>query len=584
MKIKFSPLYRFVKFSSESGFSLMEVMLGGSLMAAVGLAGAYMMKQQKKAQQKIEHDISLANFHQGFVKTLSESHNCNATLNKFYNGPITASDLALVRTCTTASCLSLDYIKTNADSVVISTSYDPGPTAWIDNKEVWALRRLTILSTVTSTGNVPLRATYTLNPRLGSQTVVKDFFLIARFNLGGFKECLSGQESSMNNVQNDFCKSMNSNLKDEAGKMMKWNENTQSCEPVTAVNVQSCPQGQSVEIQKDGSVLCKAINTGFNGASGSASTCATGQIPKAVYNPTTKAFNMTCVGTATPTTCPGEQKIWIVGGNTCTGTIAAGNTITVVPADSPKTGSATYSCVSGAWQPQGTSTCTPAAPTCPPTVSWTANGNTCDANISGGANPTSVTDSTTPTIGDATFTCHSSGTWVVQGTPNCLLNCPAETKTWGSVGGVTCSAAISSGAFNTAEDTTLPTQGTANYTCTNLGWVLQAGSTCVSAGGPCSVFPEDITFGLMGCSCDYGGICTVASCIIADGSTYGYGTSPQCPVSGTTTTGGTTTGGTTTGGTTTTGGGAGALDPDCTLPFNPSNPDLKCYYSNGVRR
>jgi Tfp pilus assembly protein PilV len=303
MKIKFPPGHQLVKFLSQRGFSLMEVMLGGTLLVGVGLAGAYMMKQQKSSQQKINYDINLAQFHQGFVKTFNMSHNCNATLKRFYDQSIpTTNTLRPIYTCTTSACQNLTYVQDDAGSPVVSTSapFTPSASAWIDDQEIWALKRFSIRGgPYTETSNISLRVTYSLNPRLGTKNVTKEFFVNARFYNGGFKECLSGQESSMNNLQNDFCKSMNQALLDQgSGIVASWDEATQTC--VKKDNVKTCPTGETIKgVNPDGSVTCQPINSGFDGASGTQATCVAGQTPKAVFNPTTKAFNMVCDGTPT---------------------------------------------------------------------------------------------------------------------------------------------------------------------------------------------------------------------------------------------------------------------------------------------
>lgn len=297
---------------TQAGFSLVEVMVGGGLLAGVGLAGAYMMKQQRTAQKKVDSEQQLLAYHQGLIKTLNNSQNCNATFKTWYGAAIPApTDISAINKCgavngVAADCTATGNIKNDASAITAVTAVlTPGATAWTDNTETWYVDKITIQANpagganYNKTGAIPLRITYKMNPRLdANRTVLKDLYVNARFkNTGAFMECTNGQESSLNNLQNELCKTMNTNQISSAGAVVKWNEDTQKCDLVgsTASPLKSCPQGYVIEgVRSDGTVHCRSVSAGFTGASGTASptNCATGT--KTVFDTATNSFTVQC--------------------------------------------------------------------------------------------------------------------------------------------------------------------------------------------------------------------------------------------------------------------------------------------------
>lgn len=257
----------------QRGFSIMEVMVGGAILGGVVLAGARMFKDQKLAQRRVETDAALNTFHQSLVKIMHNANNCNATLSAYAgaSGGSWAAPTA-IKICTNCTSTSFDY---TASTPGMTTTTAASTGNWIDNTSTWMIDSMQIGSSETTlatgpsrTGRAVLRITYKLNPNLpggGGKRVSRDINLNLRFTQSGslFKECLSGNESSVNNLAYDMCRGMNQITSVGTGVLMQWDDASQSCQRVTGVK--DCPAGTYLEgVRSDGSVRCKAFSSGID--------------------------------------------------------------------------------------------------------------------------------------------------------------------------------------------------------------------------------------------------------------------------------------------------------------------------------
>lgn len=265
----------------QAGFSLTEVMVGGAILAGVGLAGARMFKDQKVAQVRVEQDASLTAFHNQFVKFLQNANNCNATLRDYYGSAGgTWSPPSGIYRCSGCTNATVNYDASGAS--IPNSSRElwmalPNPTSgtWIEDilgesgkgTKSWKVMGWT-LTTPAATGRATLRVTYKASEARGGRTLTKDVNLSLRFsqetNPPLFRECLSGLESSVNNLQNDICNGMTDQF-DSTGVIMRWNDATQECERIGSgsLKVKVCPAGTVVEgVRADGSVHCKSLVDG----------------------------------------------------------------------------------------------------------------------------------------------------------------------------------------------------------------------------------------------------------------------------------------------------------------------------------
>ncbi len=272
----------------KSGFSITEVMVGGAILAGVALGGARMFKDQKTGQKKVELDATLNAFHASVVKVMNDAKNCNATLNTSYNassaGWIQPDGIYLCSGCTSTS---IDYTANPTISARTSPAWVKKNTlaypnvstdAWIENTSgqtdkgtrTWFVEDITLIPPATAgTGSAKLRMTYRLGPTMpgAGKTVTKDLNINMRFTQDTvaanrlFKSCLSGSESSLNNLQHDICASMTQ--LSSAGSIMRWNDVTQQCDALTSVK--TCPAGTIIEgVRADGTVHCKAMSQGVD--------------------------------------------------------------------------------------------------------------------------------------------------------------------------------------------------------------------------------------------------------------------------------------------------------------------------------
>ena len=291
-------------------------MIGGAIIAGVALAGASLFKDQSRAQARVQYDQVLNQFHASLAKTFENSLNCNATLSPYAGlATVGATDLITdVRTCTTTSgnytrCIegsspgeitsagrlavegnyidqegdgSFYSLVTNpttfASSLVLATPVTPSTVN--TSRKAWTVTSIAPAAAVNKTGAFLLNVTYTLNPRIGVRTIRKQISLNVRFANGVFQECFNDQKSSISNLQNDICRSLNplsSTAIQSDGSVAYFDEVIQQC--VMTANLKDCTSpGLMVEgIRSDGTVHCRSISEGFNptpSINGASSPCS----------------------------------------------------------------------------------------------------------------------------------------------------------------------------------------------------------------------------------------------------------------------------------------------------------------------
>lgn len=254
-----------------------EVMVGGAILAGVGLSAAKIFKDQKNAQKRVEMDAKLNTFHSSLVKVMNDAKNCNATLSAYYNSSGASAWAAptTIYRCSGAGCANTS-VKWNANPTTMNTLRSSWLTngSWIENTEAntdkgtrtWMVTSMAWAATPAASGKAVLKVNYQMNPDLpgGGRRVSKDINLNLRFTQAAtpvFQECVSSNESSVINLQHDICASMSQ--VSSAGVIMQWNDVTQTCQALSGVK--SCPAGTMLEgIRSDGTVHCKSISQGVN--------------------------------------------------------------------------------------------------------------------------------------------------------------------------------------------------------------------------------------------------------------------------------------------------------------------------------
>lgn len=270
------------RFNNQQGFSLVEVMIGGAILAGVGLAGAMLFRNQTKAQNQLDQDKALAQYHSSVAKLLENNKHCNATIGAIGAASIDPSrDISQIMQCV-ANC------NWDVDVSTMTTSPYISEGNYTDNSQMWQLNDITYVGTTSASGPLRIRMTYNLTPRLGNRRVVRDLIVGVRFGGGTYQGCSNDQQSSVNNLQDDLCKSLTS-ITSTGSVIAAWNEETQRCELRNNVKDCSAP-GMMIEgIRSDGSVHCRTMGTGFNIESGSAfdgtsTSCPSGTTAKLVLS------------------------------------------------------------------------------------------------------------------------------------------------------------------------------------------------------------------------------------------------------------------------------------------------------------
>ena len=292
----------FSRASRESGFSLTEIMIGMAILAGVALAGATLFKNQSRAQARIEQDQMLSQYHSALSKTLRNNWNCNVTFQAKYNQTSVggADDISIIKLCDKNISGNCEYTISSTTGIpkeLVLTDILPTSVpfiqegSWIDgsdsvSKQIWTFTKIEYKNntSLTTTGSLPLRMTYTLNPKLGTRSLTRDTSVNLRFSSGKFKECFNDEESSIDNLQNDVCKSfspLNSNGVNSNGVpdgLVYWDDASQTCKLRGSITtgaqvVKDCSTtpGQIVNgIGSDGKVKCKTINFGASSSNADA--------------------------------------------------------------------------------------------------------------------------------------------------------------------------------------------------------------------------------------------------------------------------------------------------------------------------
>jgi hypothetical protein len=176
-----------------------------------------------------------------------------------------------------------------------------GPSSVIatDKGAAWKVESMAIVTGQTKTGPITLRIKYR-NSFNNARSLSKDVIFSGRFYGGFFRECISSQISSIDNFNNDFCKTFNlsESVVSTDGVMARWDEATQTCKFDGVKDCTTTPGMQADGIGADGVVRCKSItnsNDAVNLQNTSITTCIPPQKPRAIFNTTTKTFGIQCI-------------------------------------------------------------------------------------------------------------------------------------------------------------------------------------------------------------------------------------------------------------------------------------------------
>lgn len=330
-----------------------------------------------------------------------------------------------------------------------------------------------------------------------------------------------------------------------------------SCVPSVGGTASPIPcNGGSVSWTGAPGVTCQAsVGAALDGIVKSVTSTNT-STGNANFTCTNGTWTKTGASSCTAAPCAAGTLSWTANGYSCSGpalSTSAGGTASVT-ASGATMGAASFTCsVTGTWGTANAgATCAPA--NCPggTTPTWSPGGFSvgggASVSCSGGALPLgtpgqslTLTDSTAPTTGSASFTC-TNGTWVM-GAKSCVetVGCPYQSTVYWQHGG----PVFGGGASATCMAGPLPdgTQGqqvqltdsqgadgatgSARYTCNNGSWQSDSSRTCGGATPPSA-----------GCSAanlgwySGGNYCTATAAATANGG-YAFLNDNTAPTTGT---------------------------------------------------
>ena len=260
----------------QAGVSLPEVMIGGALLAGLGLVGAEMFKQQNNATKYAAVRSELDAFHNNVVKLVSDYRHCNANLfGAFGATTVTSASLpanSLVQCCPSAGCAVTGTQCTpgftfggNTTAILTKNgSLGPGTLASGFTPTDIQLHDSTGALSVTSAGSniikkAEIRITYTMKGQLlGPPTIIKTIPIQLKFTTtGAFSTCVDAELNTKNTLQQELCKGLDQNL-------VQYNPITDKCERKITTPTHSCPTGEVLlGLDSNGNKICRSADATF---------------------------------------------------------------------------------------------------------------------------------------------------------------------------------------------------------------------------------------------------------------------------------------------------------------------------------
>lgn len=226
----------------QGGFSLVELVVGGAILAGVGLLGTQLVKNQKVQQQRIDHDLELELLHSKISDFFRENaKDCDATFRYHYNqvGPIPAP--AAIRRCTT-NCEAWRDAQLTVGPVVFAVNSGLG------DRTLWQVESFGEL--INQAGLSPSRSNIMLLPvnyvhrTQSSRRLTKFVPITMRFDSGGrFKQCLDSDATNIQNLERAACHSFTAISTSGSYVKATWNGDTQTCTTTLVHPNGDCPTG-----------------------------------------------------------------------------------------------------------------------------------------------------------------------------------------------------------------------------------------------------------------------------------------------------------------------------------------------------
>ena len=194
------------------GFSLVELMVGGAILAGIGLTGAQLMKGQKKTQTMIDNDLELDLIHSKITAMFSENaKDCDATFRHLY-GTNLATPITQIKRCTSTGCANRELDASSIPAAAVNAVvFGTGVSApALSDRTLWYIESFGAITP--HNGQAAARTNLMILPvnyahRTFTNRRITKFATIAmRFNsAGAFRQCLDGSTSTIHNISKEVC-------------------------------------------------------------------------------------------------------------------------------------------------------------------------------------------------------------------------------------------------------------------------------------------------------------------------------------------------------------------------------------------
>lgn len=276
----------------QSGFSLVEAMVGGALIAGLGLMGASIFSQQSSKVNYVDAQEKLNSYHNNLRRMFSEENHCNALLAS--SVPVSSLAPVSINTCCPAGSVSCEITGISSCLANVDEPIKVPPT---NKKEVLSVdktkasnftdntRRIRLDSikyydpfkqeyvatmSANANKNFEMHLTYELlNVKGGPPFIRKIIPLSLRFAESGvFRGCSTNRIGSNETARKELCESLNGLNPDYA--MVAWVVDANGvgkCEALNTQNKIKCDGGLVLYgISSTGHPICRSIlNTADQG-------------------------------------------------------------------------------------------------------------------------------------------------------------------------------------------------------------------------------------------------------------------------------------------------------------------------------
>jgi len=223
---------------SSYGFSLMELMIGGAILAGIGLTGAQLIKGQKTTQTRIDHDLELDLIHARISDMFTENaKDCDATFTHL-RGTALTTPITAIRKCSVGCERHLDASSVPPGAPIAFATGIGAPE--LSPRGLWYIESFGALrphNDVSNVGtNLMVMPVNYAHKRQTNRRVTKFVTIAMRFNSsGGFVQCLDANSSNIHNITKEVCNTLVGIS--SAGVMIRgiWNGETNRCN-TTGIN------------------------------------------------------------------------------------------------------------------------------------------------------------------------------------------------------------------------------------------------------------------------------------------------------------------------------------------------------------